>query len=226
MAQPNEFEYNENNLAGLRLALSEPRINSYLTRAGGNPELAFRLYVWNTQLSEAMYMPLQSFEVGLRNSSDRALTAMWGDSWYEPGPLAGRLQVEQIQRIQRVLDRHSELTIKVPLTKDFVIANLSFAFWVDLFFFREYEKLWQFGLHTAFPNRQKGTQRSNVAAVIKSVHTLRNRVAHHEPIAWSNPPLDQQHTTILKLICWISPDTESLVKHHSKFGDVWTNKPV
>jgi len=226
MVETTHFIYDERKLAGLRLALSEPRFATYLSRAAGDQESAFKLYVWNTYLSEALYMPLQSLEVALRNSADRALTSFWGATWYDPTFLAGKLQAEQIQRVEKVLDKHSESKMGTPLTKDYIVANLGFAFWVDLFFFREYEKLWQFCLHRSFPNKQKGTQRSHVAPIIKPLHMLRNRVAHHEPIAWSsNPRLDQHHTNLLKLICWVSPETEAWIRQHSRFEEVWQNKP-
>lgn len=181
-------------------------------------------YLWNTQLSQSLYIPLQFFEIALRNSTDVALSKLYGNDWYDPNFMSGKFHELQIERVQKVFDRSTEQ--KLTMTKDYMVANLSFGFWVDLFFHAQYEKLWQYSLHTAFPHKTKGTQRKHVAPRIKPVHILRNRIAHHEPICWSKPGLDDQHKELMELISWICPDTHSLVKHHDQFSSIWNNKPT
>lgn len=56
-------------------SLSAARMAPYLRAAGGNRDVAGRLYVWNARAASAFHLPLQIAEVGLRNRVDRALRA-------------------------------------------------------------------------------------------------------------------------------------------------------
>src|SRR5436305_37393 len=47
--------------------ISKPRLSRYLQESSGDVRHALLLYHWNSQLSQALYLPLQSWEISLRN---------------------------------------------------------------------------------------------------------------------------------------------------------------
>lgn len=57
--------------AGIEQALSLERFARYIAWAGGDRDQALALYTLNTQLSEALYAPLQALELSLRNRHPR-----------------------------------------------------------------------------------------------------------------------------------------------------------
>ena len=62
----------------VRLALSPPRVSTYLLALKDRPpslDRAIELYVWNGQLGAALLTPISVCEVVIRNAVDDALTA-------------------------------------------------------------------------------------------------------------------------------------------------------
>lgn len=65
--------------ADLEAALSLERFARYVAWAGGDRARALELYTLNTQLSEALYTPLQALELALRNRIHTAMAAAYGE---------------------------------------------------------------------------------------------------------------------------------------------------
>ena len=61
------FLEDEQNVKAFISALSKPRLTKYLQHTNGGEREALLLYHWNSQLSQALYLPLQSWEIVLRN---------------------------------------------------------------------------------------------------------------------------------------------------------------
>jgi len=103
--------------------LSTPRFEPYLKAAGGDVQLAVRLYWWNVEVSAAFYPSLHLLEVCLRNAMHRQLVAEFEKAnWWTVAPLnqSGRRMVsETVEKLRRRLAR--------PLTPDDVVAELSFG---------------------------------------------------------------------------------------------------
>nr|WP_243851381.1 hypothetical protein [Modestobacter marinus] len=151
---------------------------------------ALALYEWNAQISAALLHDLAHVEVGLRNAYDRALSARW------PGPphwtLAGERVFAPVYRTRgrRRVDvnekprdnlRHAVINAGGPAARPGkVVAELMFGFWRYLSSAAHEKALWVPALHRAFP---RGTDRAiHVDGPVGRLHTLRNRVAHHEPL--------------------------------------------
>jgi hypothetical protein len=81
-----------------------------------------------------------------------------------------------------------------------VIANLTFGFWRYLSSKGHEKTLWVPYLHTAFAS---GTSRAGVDARIGRLHTVRNRVAHHESLL--NCPLRDHLADLLWVAERIDP---------------------
>jgi hypothetical protein len=77
------FSYSPTIINALERALSPERLSTYLAAANGDHAAALRLYVWNTEISAALYGPLQALEILVRNAFHRELSAVYGPTWYD-----------------------------------------------------------------------------------------------------------------------------------------------
>lgn len=195
--------------------LSLERLQRYLDAAGSDRETAYSLYAHNTAVSEALYSPLQMFEVALRNRFHAVLSSEFGDDWFDQhGIVKNVFQLRQISdaKIQLVKD-------KKPIEPGRIVASLSFGFWTTCLG-RRYEDLWRKALHKAFKHHaQKGLKRSKLNAPFAKVRLLRNRIAHHEPILKFNLP--DRHDTLIRMTHWLSPTAAEWARRHSRFYEVY-----
>lgn len=187
-------------------ALSHARFNTYLNWVGNDPEMALRLYTYNTHLCSALGGPLHMLEVTLRNTVDRQMVATHGPAWLltPPAGLLTPYQVDTIQKAVRTLTGQGK-----ALTHDPLVAELSFGFWTSLFGHQSHH-LWH-GLRPIFS--APSLQRRKVAQLLTDLRTLRNRMAHHEPIVAL--PLAARYLIITELTGWMEPEAETWINRHS-----------
>ena len=213
------FAYTSEVLDELEDSLSPERLGTYLIAARGDRQQALRLHVRNTTLSAAFYGPLQGLEVALRNALHKRLVERYGPSWYDD-PQAGldRGALERVRTARSELARggHGDSSSRM-------VATLSFGFWVSLLGpggrtesgrKANYEMtLWRPAVRAAFAHRATLTRRQ-VHRPLNDLRTLRNRIAHHEPILGRK--LIKDHDRILDVCGWISPATRAWIEHHSR----------
>ena len=181
------FSYAEDVLDELEASLSHERLGTYLDASEGDREAAIRLYAWNTAASAAFYGPLQGLEVALRNTMYRRLAEHYGDAWYDnrnAGLDRGAKERITSARTELARDAHGDNPPRI-------VAALSFGFWVSLLGpggrigaerKANYEMtLWRPALRGAFAHRATLT-RKEAHRPLNALRTLRNRIAHHEPI--------------------------------------------
>jgi hypothetical protein len=173
--------------------IGQARMDRYLADCGGDVQLAQQLIAWNISMSAAMHQSLHVFEVLLRNAMNEQLQ-VWNDAqgysrtWLlTPDP-----------RLRKLLNPH---TLKTALsrsagvaqdagrqrTHDDVLAQMTMGTWRFLLPSNSSEakqRLWDAALVQAFPG-WSGTWDTLVRKV-ETVYTLRNRVAHLEPIHRTN----------------------------------------
>jgi hypothetical protein len=65
--------------------------------------------------------------------------------------------------------------------------------------------------------------RKDAHRALEDLRSLRNRIAHHEPIL--QRPLPQEHGSILTTIAWLCRATATWVGHHSRFTAVHSARP-
>lgn len=190
------------------------RFARYLEWAGSDRERARRLYTLNTQISEALYTPLQMLEVVLRNRIHAIMSAAQGERWFEKdGLLAVENQRQQLAKAMEDIRKESK-----PPTAGRIVAALSFSFWTAMLS-PSYEVLWQISLHRiARRENGKGLRRQELAGPLTPIRTLRNRIAHHEPIIQWNLP--RHYENILRITGWLSPAAASWCRTHSRFEQV------
>lgn len=203
----------------LEETLSLERFARYLAWAEGDRARAVELYTLNTRLSESLYTPLQMLEVALRNRLHAvASAAAHGDAslpWFDrPEFQQGGGQVEQLDKAKADLLRDGK-----PLDPGRIIAALTFGYWTA-FFGKDYETLWQQHLHRIARREDgKGLRRKDFATPLGPLRTLRNRIAHHEPILYWDLP--KHHQRIIELTAWLSPAGAAWCRTHSRFSEVY-----
>ena len=165
-------------------ALSLERFTRYVEWAKGDRSRALELYALNTQLSEALYTPLQVLEVVLRNRIHAILEEALHDRWFEDNSFL--LVENQRRQLAKALGELAE--DGKDLTPGRIVAALTFSFWTSMLA-ADYENLWQETLHgIARREDGKGLRRKDLSRLLTPIRTLRNRVAHHEPILpWNLP---------------------------------------
>ena len=214
----NGFSSGQDRMHELIAAFSPERMGTYHEAVSGDHDKAALLYVWNAKVGAAFYGPLQAVEVTLRNAMHRELSRCYGPLWYDD-PRAG-------------LDWRCSSEVKTRLTKlghragpSRLVAALPFGFWVSLLgaggrLGREgrhkanYEMtLWRPALRLAFPHVTPLTRKA-AHAPLDRLRTLRNRIAHHEPIFPRR--LADDYQSILEVAGWMSPAVRAWIERHSR----------
>jgi hypothetical protein len=98
-----------------------------------------------------------------------------------------------------------------------VIAELTFGFWRYILTAHYQTTLWAPALRRAFPHL--GSQRrAAVYPLIDRLHSLRNRVAHHEPVHALN--IAARYKELLHVSGWIDPAAAAWIGQTSRVPDV------
>jgi len=162
--------------------------------------------------------------VALRNAMHRELSATYGAAWYDDsrcGLDGGTLARIASAKNDLVRDRY-------PVDPPHLVAVLSFGFWVTLLGRGgrpaggaspkcNYEMtLWRPCLYRAFPNARLSRHQAHTP--LDYLRTLRNRVAHHEPIFARHLQADYQ--SILTVTGWICTSTRDWIAHHSRVDEI------
>jgi hypothetical protein len=91
-----------------------------------------------------------------------------------------------------------------------VVAELTFGFWSNLAARGYHWSLWQPCLHRAFPAARLA--RPLIHTRLEAIRTLRNRIAHHEPVLTARRTLYASSSLLLPLdaltecAAWIGPE--------------------
>jgi len=213
--------------AALRACISPERLGPY-ERAAGDPDRALALYVWNLEASAAFFADLGVLEVALRNACHdqlRAWNAQQGRTrpWYDHPVLDDRRRGDVAEARRRVRQgRGTE-------TEGRVIAELAFGFWRQLHAARYEAVLWTPALRRAYPRLQP-RRRSAVYDRLDHLNTLRNRIAHHEPVhghdvGRTGKDLGGLHADLVELLAWINPPVATWLVARSRLPALLAGRP-
>ena len=138
-------------------------------------------YEQNLVFSKKAYIPLSVLEVTLRNSIDTLLSEKISVDWYKHDDFLTKDSKVKISQAMELLKMKKE-----HISKDKIIAELSFGFWVNLFK-KPYEKKLRINdLKKLFPNlpskKTKITNRESLYRELNHIRNFRNRVFHHEKV--------------------------------------------
>lgn len=151
--------------------VSPERFAAYMTAAGGDRDLASRLYEWNARVSAAIFEVVHHFEVLLRNAIVAELAAAGG----VPNMPPGTPWVQASAKIDEVIVRLKKKA-KDP-TAARIYAGLMFGAWQQMFS-SEYEEVWRHALQFVFRHNRR-LDRAQISAYLESINQLRNLIAHH-----------------------------------------------
>ncbi|MEI9402085.1 Abi family protein [Mesorhizobium argentiipisi] len=183
--------------------------------AGGDRNRAIEFYTLNAALCESLYTPLHMLEVALRNRIHQVMAATHGDTWYDlEAYQANPVQAEMLAKARQDIE-----DAKKEETPGRVVAALTFGYWTALLG-KEYEDLWQQTLKDIARREDgKGLTRKAFSKPLAPIRTLRNRIAHHEPILyWSLP---KHYEAILQLTTWLSPMAAEWCRDCSRFTQLY-----
>lgn len=189
---------------------SNERMQKFFDHHPDNVKKAIDHYQINIELSEALYPILSIFEVAFRNSLNRELSTHFDTSdWYiQQATTPGLKELnKEISNAKRHISKRAE-----TISANKIVAELTLGFWVRLLNV-EYELILWKSIRRAFPFMPKKERtRHNVSAPINKIRSLRNRIFHHEPVAWNLNRLEQIHGDIINVMSWLNKDLPEVAK--------------
>ena len=216
--------------------MSAERMSRYLEATKGDTRKAMTLYRNNLHVSQEMFTVVSCFEIALRNAIDAQMIVKFGDNWLRDAILPGgifdsqKMMVSQ-QQISRAyysllhdgLYKHSKL-----------LSSLTLGTWKYMFANVQYRATGQC-LLKIFPNKPRSTpefqyNNSYIFNELDKVNTLRNRIAHHEPICFTHTSqgidtsyVINEYQKIQTLFAWMGVDSKALLYGLDHVLDVCNN---
>ena len=160
--------------------ISPLRMGTYLQASGQDADRALSLYLWNAKVGEAFHLPIQAYEVGLRNRVSDGLAEVYGVDWWQEEAFLVEAGEKRKRDISVVVSRLRSKDI--PAETGQLVAGLSFGFWVAMLHSRHNIKIWSSELRGAFPHLPSDIDRKRLHRRSMSIADFRNRISHHEPI--------------------------------------------
>lgn len=201
--------------------MTNARMNRYLLACGGNTRKAMTLYRKNLQLTQEMFTVVSCFEVALRNAIDATVTPSFGSDWLRDSATVGGVFDTSKCRLTR--DNINDAVNKLQsYSHHKLVAELGFGFWRYMFAQNQFNATGRIMLRI-FPSKPTSTpaiQYNNtyVFNQLAQLNSIRNRMAHHEPICFlpgksikDTTYARQHYNVILQLFQWMQIDHASLL---------------
>lgn len=215
--------------------LGTARLQPYLGAAGGNFDRAVELNLWSAETSGVLHTQISFVEIAVRNALDPIL-ADWNEAqgseysreWttedqaaptlYDTigGPLRRARGWARTEAEDRP-DAHPRSG--VTPTHDDVLVQLTFGVWANLIHSPSSDNikqnlLWTEATHRAFSNATDSDEsRRETGKQLRKIHTLRNRVAHHDNLL--DVALSSRLKGMLSLLAKIHPEFPDLAMTRS-----------
>lgn len=212
--------------------MSPPRMSRYVHACGGDTRKAMTLYRLNLKLSQELFTIVSCFEVALRNAIDRHYSVIHGTDWLRdsarPGGMFSNRQCGKTPYI--IAEGERKLSV---YTHPKLVAEMDFGFWRYMFARHQFHSGGQ-SLLSIFPSKPTSTiainyNNSYIFSELEKVNTLRNRLAHHEPVCFqigahikNTNYARQNYNLILQLFQWMNIDEASLlygIDHINEISD-------
>lgn len=192
--------------------VSVERLERYLDACGGDHVKAIDLYRANVRVSLEMFAVVGAFEIALRNAIDRIMTGAFGSEWLKDAIMPGGFfDVPQCRdHAQIIRFAYNKLINKRIYTHSHLLTKMEFGIWKYMFSSPQYRASGRILLR-AFPNKPTSTRQiqynnTTIFNELDHVNSLRNRIAHHEPICF---PTGRAEITT-DYILWINNKIETL----------------
>lgn len=170
--------------------ISSERLQRYLIACDGDHTRSLKLYSTNIRVSLEMFAIVGAFEIAFRNAIDRVMASKYGSDWLRDAVLPGGFfDVPQCRdHAQIIRFAYNKLVKKQLYTHSNLLAKMEFGIWKYMFSSPQYRASGRI-LLLVFPNKPpttRYTQYNNTTIFneLDHVNSLRNRIAHHEPICF------------------------------------------
>lgn len=210
--------------------ISPQRLASFLENAGGNRDLAIKLYEWNNEFSSALWQLISLLEVALRNSidkkmCDRQIALGRSEHWiFDDRFELGRSREDAIKHQQpyKDIDRAIRQVQKngKKLTPSQIISETPFGFWNQLIG-KKNQFLWP-DLAGAFPYAPSRDQKY-ISTLFSDIRDIRNRISHHHKL--HSPTIQNGEFMVLELAKSLHPEFADWLSEQSRVGHVFSKKP-
>ena len=165
--------------------ISPQRLNRYKIACNNNTRKTLSLYRANIRMSQAFLAVLGIFEVVLRNKIDLHYKIQFSSNpeWLLASTMPGGFLTRN--GCQNSLNKISRTyaDLGANYTHDKLLSELSFGFWKFMFAGRQFQAGGS-TLLTIFPNLPPHRNQSFIYQKLDKINSIRNRVAHHEPICF------------------------------------------
>ncbi|MDR7102818.1 hypothetical protein [Croceicoccus sp. BE223] len=206
-------------------AISKARLSKYMTVANGVYCDALKLYLWKSQLSQSLYLGLQTWEILFRNKMNAFFIYKYGDKWPWSEQAERNFSHNDRRRLSECIDRLERDMSPSKPTTDQIVADLSAGFWVSqLGSNYQAQYGWKANIKFRIFTNDHSITLDDASAISDDLLDLRNRVAHHEPIF--HLPLDEWRKDMIWLIEGMCPTTACYLIPDSGFAQLWANRPV
>lgn len=166
-------------------------------------------YSKNLIFSQNSYIPLSILEVALRNALNNHLSKIVSDIWYEDDFLTPDSKIK-VSQAKALLIKRKEKT-----SKEKIIAELSFGFWVNLFKQPYEKKLRIKDIKLIFPNlpnkEEKFINRDILFKKLNHIRNFRNRVFHYEKVL-NKDDFNNIHSEIFEIIKYFDDELYQYTK--------------
>lgn len=153
----------------------------YISNSRLSGYTSFEEYRRNLIISKNSYIPLAVLEIALRNALDSYLSSKIGFEWHLDSSFLTQGAMIKVQEAKDIIDKRKE-----ACTKEKIIAELNFGFWVNLFQRPYQDHLRIKELKLIFPYMpSKATMLVNREEVYKKldhIRNFRNRIFHYEKV--------------------------------------------
>lgn len=213
------------NFKDFEQALSSERLNRYMEACNYDSRKAMTLYRYNLRLSQEMFTILSCFEVTLRNAIDQRLRLSLGNDWlldsFQTGGIFDTPRLARTSNIVRGGYRRLQEVGK-PYSHVGLLSEMEFGVWKHMFSREQFAATGRC-LLTVFPHKPTSTptmqyNHTYMFNELDKVNTLRNRIAHHEPICFAlgasqidTTYIISQYERVHRLFAWMGYDSESML---------------
>jgi len=173
-------------------------------------------YIENLTFSKSSYIPLSVLEIALRNAINNFFSVVVGIDWYEDATFLTKDGIKKVNDAKSVLIGRRE-----NVSKNKVIAELSFGFWVNLFKKPYDKKLRIKELRKIFPNlpkpEQKFINREIIYRELNHIRNFRNRVFHYEKVI-NKDSYNSVHNEIYEILSYFDDELKEFAFSTNTWG--------
>ena len=216
----------EENLVEL---FSTNRLNSYKYDNNDTNFILLERYLYNIEVSKALYPILSILEISLRNRINEAIEKTIKQDW-----LMHEIHSQNILltgEFNKLQDAKQKLIKKghKNFTKDDLIAELSLGFWIYLCGRKYKNTLWHKKdffktVFADYPNFSEFDKLGKITPILQLMLKLRNRVFHHEIVVNYPYGIQNCYNELRRLLSYISKDSVLYLNKICDFNSVVAKK--